>query len=1008
MWKLLPPEPAVVPALSPAQVEAARPRPGVTVVVGGPGSGKSRTLVESVVQRVEGGVPLSKIAVLAGSRAAAQSLRREVIGRINKAQAVPVFTTAHGLALGLLRQFQPADEEPWVLLRAPQQEQRIRELLAGGVERWPEDLRPALSTSGFARQVREFLARVRQRSWDEHDLSDLARRRDDHVLGALASFFDEYLAVGDLERTLDYAELIYRARLMTTEPDVMSAIRDRFEAILVDDAHDLDLAQSALLGDFAALGIPLAVFGDPQQAVSGFRGATSEGMLSLLEHRPSVQIDLPETHRHGQPVAEALAALRSRMDARQAPEPPESAVTLAGEVTVRVFDDEVSEAEHVADGLRRAVADGAEWRDLAVIMRAGRAQLAPMARELLRLGIPVEVAADELVLAEEASVVTLLLALKVAANGGEPSTEEAHRLLASPLGGLDAVALRRLGRHLLEAHPERGNSIELVRQCLVEPALLVGEGDELTAARGLAALLSRAAAMLDSGDEVQMVLWELWSGTPWPDALRTAALEGSRRADHELDAVVELFERAAKEPVRAGRGAAHTFIRELAGEEIGADTGRELALAPNAVQLTTAHRAKGREWPRVWVAGVQEGRWPRVTLGALLLDPGHLLDGEPRTVGELVQEERRLFHLACSRASTHLHVSASIGADETSTDPSRFLKELGHEPERVEGRPARPLTAGVLVGTLRKSAGALDEPEVLRRGAAQRLAQLAGRGVSAADPTNWWGRPETSPVPEPGEEFWFSGSSLNELLRCPRKYFLSKKAKVQEPRNVRASVGDVVHLVAKHAQQERLDLEAMRKGIDAVWDRIPFEAEWLREAERADIDECLIRLSNWFEEYDDELLAVEQPFRVRIDVAGRPVVLHGTADRIDILGRGSERERLRIVDLKTGAKRSPSDVAEDIQLGVYQLAAREGAFAAQAPGVTAIDAPALLFLRHGKGDLPVVVEQSALGTGHTWVHEKIEEAIEILDSGSFPAVENEFCDHCPFRAGCPALTKEPT
>ncbi|NLE97523.1 MAG: ATP-dependent helicase, partial [Propionibacterium sp.] len=567
-------------------------------------------------------------------------------------------------------------------------------------------------------------------------------------------------------------------------------------------------------------------------------------------------------------------------------------------------------------------------------------------------------------------------------------------------------------------HAELGHSEQLLGRCLAEPELLAGIGTpEGDAARALAELLREAAAQLADGREVQLVLWDFWTAGDWPEQLRRAALSGSRRAGHQLDAVVELFERAARDPVRAGSAGALTFIGELAGEEIPADTGRELSATATGVQLTTAHRSKGQEWPRVWVVGVQEGRWPRLSPGGLLLDPGRLLDGEPRTIGEQLREERRLFYLACSRAATHLHVSGVRGAEGEANGVSRFVHELGVVAEPVAGRPARPLTSAALVGELRRASVDPEAGDTMRRGAAKRLAELGRSGIPAARPESWWGlRAPSTPAPAAGEEIRLSGSALDALLGCPRRYFLERRAGAARAQQSRASIGDVVHLIAKHAQLEDLPLAAMRSRLDEVWERIPFEAEWLSASERVEIDAGLERLAAWLEEHRDDLLGVEHDFSVRIRVGERDVVLRGKADRVEFV-RG-DTPRLRIVDFKTGRrKRTAREVEDDIQLGIYQLAASEGAFDDLAPGVRAVEAPALLFLRHDAGGLPLVVEQSSIDAvpqladeelvvGPTWVHDRIARAVEILDSGEFPATENPACNYCQFKAGCPAFVKE--
>lgn len=995
MWTLLPPEPLTVRTPSGAQAEAVRPERGVTLVLGAAGTGKTAALVDLVVDRLGRGRGLSEVAVLAGSRRAAQGIRREVVARAGGAQVSPLVTTVHGLALGLLRRFQPVGEPFWTLLRAPQQEERIRELLASPRVAWPEALRPALGTRAFATQLRELLARIRQRSMDEAQLAALARQREDETLAAVADFLDEYLAVGDLEHTVDYAELVYRARILANDPDAADELRATLREVVVDDAHDLDAAQLGLLRDLARLGIPVTVFADPAQTVSGFRGADARALLGLLEVTPSRRVLLDEDPRHSTAVAAAVGSLRARIPGPMAlPARPVSEVQ--GEVSVQVHPDAMSEALHIADQLRHAVAEGATWADLAVVMRAGRAQLVPMATTLLRLGIPVELAAEDLVLGEDPAVATLLQALRLAASGAADLDEDAlARLLTSGLVAADEVALRKLGR-------VRGEGT-LAEAVLAHPELAGERGSQLI--RGLAT----ARRALDSGAPVQDALWTLWTCTDWPDRLRAEALDGGRRAHLHLDALVELFDRAAREPLRTGVGGAHTFCREVEAEEIAMDTGRESTLSGTGVQLTTAHRAKGMEWRRVWIAGVQEGRWPRATPGALLLDPSRLLDEAPRTVGEHIAEERRLFHLACGKAATHLHVSA---VEDGEQQVSRFVHELGVPVEHIVARPDRPLTATALVGELRATAADPECGEGRRRGAAQRLARMAERGLGAADPSRWWGlrRPE-GPVPQ---RLALSGSGLEDILTCPRRYYLSRPAGAGQGRDRSTGIGDLLHLIAEGAQREGWDRERMHEELEARLDELEPAAPWSEEADRARSREMVDRLATWLEQQQGSVVGIEAPFRVDVSVGGRTVILHGRADRLEVT-EVDGAPALRVADFKTvKTKRTAAQIDGDVQLGVYQLAASLGGFDELAPGIRTVAPPALVQLRHDKGGLPVVGEQSTLAAaptlgeeaievGPTWLHDRIHRAAEVLEAGAFPATEGPACRYCDFRAGCPAL-----
>lgn len=1001
MWNLVAPPPLIEHALTPVQAEAERLCPGVTLAVGGPGTGKTITLVEAVVSRVESGIPLAELAVLASSRQAAQALRREVVGRLHHAQPRPVFTTVHGLALGLLRELQPEADAPWTLLRGPQQEERIRDLLAGSAQVWPESVRGALGTTGFARQLRELLARARQRSLDEHDLRRMAEERGDPVLAAVAGFLHEYLQVGDLECTLDYAELVYRARLLLRDDAPAASVVGRFRSVMVDDAHDLDPAQIAFLADLARLGIPVLAFADPSQVVSAFRGADTHAVGALLEVAPSRLVRLERTHRHAGCVQASLVSLRSRLGQHPLMPPLLADSQATGSVEVTIHDSFATEVGQVAEGLRRAAAEGEDWADMAVITRAGRAQLTPYARALSRVGIPVEVAADELVVAEDEVAAALLAGLALAAAPESADEPDTDALLSSPLGGLDALDLRRARRAAGEMP-------------LLQWARALDATEEWEAAPALARAIDAAAQLLTDGGTVAEALWGIWTASHLPARLKEAALAGERAAHRHLDAVVELFERAGKAPILTGRSGAHTFIRALEGEEIPADTGRESTLVGRGVQLTTAHRAKGREWERVFVVGVQEGRWPRATPGGLLLDPGRLLDDAPLRVSEHVQQERRLFTLACARARSHLHVSAVENSDDT---PSRFVHELAVEPRIVQGMPQRPLTSAALVGELRRAIIDEQSPAVLRRGAARRLAALSERGVTAADPAHWWGVREAQPPAGHAGRIVLSGSAITDILACPRHYFLSRRAGADIDHGFAARFGTLLHQLAQEAQAEQLSADAMRDRLAHRWDELEFAAPWQSVAERQSAEQIVERLASWLEAHRDTLLAEEYPFEVDLEVGGRPVRLVGTVDRLDMI-HTAQGPQLRVVDFKTQRKApTRAELAEHVQLGLYQLVAAQGAFDRIAPGVSAVAPPALLLLRLDAAGLPKLCEQSTLSVapelegeplvvGPTWIHDRIAAAAEVIASGHYAARKGRACDHCSFRASCPTQVEE--
>ncbi len=146
-------------------------------------------------------------------------------------------------------------------------------------------------------------------------------------------------------------------------------------------------------------------------------------------------------------------------------------------------------------------------------------------------------------------------------------------------------------------------------------------------------------------------------------------------------------------------------------------------------------------------------------------------------------------------------------------------------------------------------------------------------GFPGADPGAWWGveRPSSGSAPAPGQ-ITITGSSLEALLECPRRWFLSRRAKAEGGRQSRASIGDIVHLIARQAAEDGLTVDEMRAQLDRVWEQIPFEAEWLSATERSEIDEALDRFARYQASEGRDVVAVERGFRVPLSIEDREVV----------------------------------------------------------------------------------------------------------------------------------------
>ncbi len=185
------------------------------------------------------------------------------------------------------------------------------------------------------------------------------------------------------------------------------------------------------------------------------------------------------------------------------------------------------------------------------------------------------------------------------------------------------------------------------------------------------------------------MLWAVWRASGLADKWAAASARGGRRgatADRDLDAVMVLFDAAARFTDRLPGARVEAFLDHLTDQQLPADTLAPTADRGEAVRILTAHAAKGLEWDLVVVAGVQEGVWPDLRLRGTVLGSERLVDvaagregGAASQVSALLDEERRLFYVATTRARRSLLVTAvdasssGSGGDE---QPSRFLSEL--------------------------------------------------------------------------------------------------------------------------------------------------------------------------------------------------------------------------------------------------------------------------------------------------------------------------------------------
>ncbi len=972
---------AVAPDLDASQRSVVAHPGGPLLVLAGPGTGKTTTLVEAVVDRVERrGLDPSAVLVLTFSRKAADELRTRINGRLGRTSESTMASTFHSFAYAMVRRFQPPTGyvDPLRLLSAPEQDARLSELLQHSGESskadWPDALARALPTRGFAREVHAVMSRAREQGLDPEQLTKLGEADGIREWAAVGQFMEEYLQVLGLQGALDYSELVHAAVELAETPDVQAELRSTYQAVFVDEYQDTDPSQVRLLKALAGDGRDLVVVGDPDQSIYAFRGADVRGILDFptdfarADGSPADVVALQTTRRFGSQLLAASRRVAAGIGAsgaipieqfRRFRDPAAAGDHGDGRVDVFAFSSSGNEIAHIADLVRRAhLEDGVPWSEIAVLVRSGVRSIPSLRRGLVGAGVPVEVATDEVPLRLEPAVAPLLAALRVAAGLDELTVDAAQSLLASPLADLDAPALRWLGRELRRldraarlveasesADPATAPqlappSVELLRDALDEPLQLADvEGWQAERVRRLGEILRKVRANLAGGATAEEALWQLWSGTPWPRRLRAAVERGgaaARTAHRDLDAVCALFEAAARAEEREDHTSPQVFLDEIAAQQIPADTLAERGVRGDAVRLLTAHRAKGLEWRLVVVASVQEGSWPDLRRRGSVLQADRLgPDGltEPVPTSRLLAEERRLFYVAVTRARERLVVTAVASPEADGDQPSRLLGELGVEVVSRPGRPTRPISLAGLVAELRRVAGDQAVSEPMRHAAAARLARLTELRVRdepvapAADPATWWGLRTRSaaqvPVRPTDEPLTLSASSVNGIQECPLRWFLSREAAGESSRSSALTLGSIVHALAEHAAKvPEVTADQLLSWLDTVWPGVAHASPWIADRDHETAVGTVNRLTYWLDHNKRTLVGAEVGFETEVRLAGGDTaVLRGRIDRLERDDEG----RLVVVDFKTSKEPTTKQkAAADPQLGLYQLVVEQG------------------------------------------------------------------------------------
>jgi DNA helicase-2/ATP-dependent DNA helicase PcrA len=629
---------------SPQQLAVITAGEGPLSILAGPGSGKTTTLAGRIAYLVgEREVPPTSILAITFTTAAAATLRSRLAIVLGPSASHVEIRTFHSFGLRVIRTW---SEELGFQQTPPAVYGRddSRALLRQAAERLGLALTPdhgsndadpwALSVPKLERALERF----RLCGPAGSSTAEQAEGLGEALLRDLAPAYESLLRG---HGAVDYpAMLLMPLRLLEVQPRALSTLQDAYRHVLVDEVQDTCALQYALLQHLVARHRNLALVGDPLQSVYSFRCADPTLLLAFPRDYPEARVFvLDENHRSTATVVALANAIAGPLGSR-----PDSWTSNPAGPAARIYRaaDEEDEARFVADEIAQLLQSGQIARpgQAAVLFRTN-AQAHALADALRGRGIPVQLRA-EVDLFARSEIRDLLAYLRLAHNPG------------------DAAALARI----LDTPPRRLRTIERAfRRHPVSAADLAGYAHKVggqparLAVEALLALLMDLHALVESRTPVQVLeaVLDRTAYAVWLSSQR----DGPGRLQH-VEHLHALLLRATAPDLA-------TWLVDLNLGEADAEPDQD------AVALLTVHGAKGREWPVVFVSGIEEGLLPHVR-------PARPGEPEPDDA-----EERRLTYVALSRCQVQLYLTycrtrrPSVDGEmgkPVPRQPSRYLRAL--------------------------------------------------------------------------------------------------------------------------------------------------------------------------------------------------------------------------------------------------------------------------------------------------------------------------------------------
>lgn len=608
-----------------AQTKAICHKNGPAMVLAGPGSGKTLVITRRVEYLIKKyGVRPEQILVITFTKAAAKEMR-ERFAKITKDDRFPVtFGTFHGIYYGILKWAYRMNASN--IFSEEEKMMLLREVIAG-MELEIEDEKEFLQ--GIASEIGQI--KNNRLSLEEYESSNCSDQM-------FRQIYEEYERRRKLLKKIDFDDMLVLCyELFQKRPDILQMCQKKFQYILIDEFQDINQVQYDVIRMLALPENNLFIVGDDDQSIYRFRGARPEIMLGFSKDYPNAKsIILDVNYRSTKAVVSAARRVIERNKNRYQKE----IITVneqGDNVHIQEVRHLVEESHYVREQIAKAVAAGTEPSQIAVLYRTNTEPRA-LVETFMEYHIPFQMK-EHLPNLYEHFI-----------------GRDFQAYMRMALGGRDRgdflMIMNRPNRYIGRDSVDRGEiSFENLRKYYMEKDWMVDRIDQLEVDLKVISRMTPYAAIQYIRKSVGYDLF-----------LNEYAIKRKMKLE-DLQELIREMEERAKEFKTIEEWFAHIekYTEELRLQAVTRTENR------NAVSLMTFHAAKGLEYDTVFIIGANEDVTPY----------------KKAELPEEMEEERRMFYVAMTRAKKHLTISYVREKNGKAMEQSRFLGEL------FQNRPAR-------------------------------------------------------------------------------------------------------------------------------------------------------------------------------------------------------------------------------------------------------------------------------------------------------------------------------